>query len=205
MNRTSLESLQEIYRNIVEISYRIAEHIADQSRALADDDVFEDTPYPRCSIRTHNVAGKVVYQLFYDGALPLYFDKDPKLKSKAADIGRYQSQIRDSYVRATADAVRSLGTKPEPFERSFLYICHFFGNLVIRDLDNRNRSCIINAVRYAGLIRGDEWERLEIMESGFLDPEGKFYVVVFVAPMEIGWEVVNCVKQMYRNGYRFRI
>ena len=71
----------------------------------------------------------------------------------------YGNQIKDYYTQATIqaimEAVAASQTETPVLSSAFIYICHFFEDLLIRDLDNRNRSAIINAIRYAGLIKDD--------------------------------------------------
>lgn len=225
-----MDRLYEAYRQSVLVSYAIADQIAQRERvrirnAKLDDwgnytqeTAFEDkftpeTPYPRCYLTEHTVKGQTVYQLSYDGMLPLYFETDPRAKTslrsfdreRLLELSRYHSAVRDHYLRATLDTVTLWPKRIKPFSRAFLYICHFFGNQVIRDLDNRNRGLLINAARLGGLISGDEWERLEVMESGFLDIDQKNHVSVFISDQEIGLSVVDYVKRLYRNGHRFRV
>src|SRR5690606_9267672 len=83
------------------------------------------------------------------------------------------------------------------------YICHFFEDLLIRDLDNRNRSAIINAIRYVGLIKDDSWKEIEVMESGFLDVNRKNHVQVFVTPSQNALKMIENIREKYRAGHDF--
>jgi len=43
------------------------------------------------------------------------------------------------------------------------------------------------------------------MESGYLDFDKKNHVSVFISSQEIGLKMVEYVKNLYRNGHRFRV
>ncbi|OUM87556.1 MAG: hypothetical protein BAA01_06600 [Bacillus thermozeamaize] len=225
-----MDRLHEAYRQSVLVSCAIADQIAQRERVRIRDvkldewgnytseTAFEDkftseTPYPRCYLTEHTVEGQTVYQLSYDGMLPLYFETNFNTKTalrnfereRLQELSRYHNAVRDYYLRATSDTVKLWPKEIKTFSRAFIYVCHFFGNLVIRDLDNRNRSILINAARLCGFISGDEWERLEFMESGYLDFDKKNHVSVFISSQEIGLKMVEYVKNLYRNGHRFRV
>jgi hypothetical protein len=146
--------------------------------------------YPPCRFKQHGIGGETVYQLSYEGMLPLY-DKDKK----------YTTQVRDYYTISTLEAVQN--EVVNLLEQGFIYVCHFFKDLVVRDLDNRNRSLLINAIRYAGFITDDSWEHLEIMESGFLDIAKSNHIEVFIGSQKNGLEIVKYVNEKYRNGHDF--
>lgn len=210
-----MDRLYEAYRQSVLVSYAIADQIVQRERVrirnVPEERMRADDAHPVCTFSEHTVNGQTVYQLSYDGMLPLYFETHPKVKTayrrqdqeQLREIGRYHQAVKEHYLRATAEAIK--GKTIRAFSRSFMYICHFFGNLVIRDLDNRNRGALINAARYCGLIEGDEWEKLEVMESGFLDVDKKYHVSVFITSQELGLKMVEYVKKLYQNGHRFRV
>lgn len=206
--------LEEIYRESVLQTYRIGKQMESKRRdSSAFEQAFEAkevslySPYPQCRITEHLVEGQLVYQLSYEGMLPLYFEKSPsimKSKEKLAEWTKYHNAVRDYYVQATVDAVRLKEPLPT-FKRAFLYHCHFFSNMALRDLDNRNRSALINAARYARLIDSDDWIHLSTMESGFLDVERKNHIQVFISAHENRMSVVKYVDDLYQNGHVFGV
>lgn len=208
------ELLESLYRESVLHTYRIGRLMESKRR---DSPVFEQafeakevsmySPYPQCQITEHLVEGQLVYQLSYEGMLPQYFDKTANImknKAKLAEWTKYHHAIRDYYIQATADAVRLKEPLPT-FKRAFLYHCHFFSNMALRDLDNRNRSVLINAARYARLIDSDDWMHLSTMESGFLDVERKNHVQVFISTYENRMNLVKYVDDLYQNGQVFGV
>lgn len=209
-----LELLGEIYRESVLQSYRIGKLMEIKRRGSSEfGQAFEAkeislySPYPQCRITEHLVGGQLVYQLSYEGMLPLYFEKSPKImknKEKLAEWTKYHNAVRDYYVKATVDAVRLKEPLPT-FKRAFFYHCHFFSNMALRDLDNRNRSVLINAARYARLIDSDDWLHLVTMESGFLDVNRTNHVQVFITSHENGMNLVEFVNESYRNGHVFGV
>jgi hypothetical protein len=123
------------------------------------------------------------------------------------EITKYHNKIRDYYLRVTYVAVEEFMRKEKvrKFEHAFIYACHFFSNLSARDLDNRSRSFLINALRYAKVIPGDEWQKLTYMESGFLDVDKTNHVSFFVTDRKNGMKLAEYVEKLYKNGHRFRV
>lgn len=205
---SDLEVLEELYRGTVLQMYRLGKVIEEKIR---DQPIFEEkfeakeislySPYPQCTITEHDLDGAPVYQLSYPGMLPLYFDKSPSIsknKAKMAEWRHYQNVVRDYYINATVDACR-LKNHLRTFHHAFMYHCHFFSNLSLRDMDNRNRSILINAARYSRLIHSDDWKHLTTMEDGFVDPERQNHVELFITSRENGLKMVNYVHDFYRK------
>lgn len=109
-----------------------------------------------------------VFQFQYDGSMPLYDQKDR----------HYQSIIKDYYAQATYN-MYNFGTVDMKFEKAVMIIQHFFPDRVIRDLDNRNRKYLIDAIRHTGLIKNDDFQHLSIFEEGIITDEEP-YVNVFL-------------------------
>jgi hypothetical protein len=68
-------------------------------------------------------------------------------------------------------------------QRCCVLIIHYFKDRMVRDLDNRNRKFLLDAIRQTGLIRDDSWRDLAIMEEGFHDPRGD-HVQMYVLARE---------------------
>lgn len=187
-----IEDMEQIYRQCVLLSINVAREIAIRRHLLPSREDMNVDPamFPSCRFKQHDIGGEVVYQLSYDGMLPLY-DKDKK----------YTTQLRDYYTISTLEAVGDKAVNC--FEHGFIYICHFFKDLVVRDLDNRNRRLLINAIRYGGFIKDDSWEKIEIMESGFLDIAKSNHVEVFIGNQKNGLKMVKYVNEKYQNGHDF--
>lgn len=179
-----IETVEDLYRQAVMMSYTLGEELSERLHMLPDREEYSIDPviYPPCEFQTLEVGGMPVYQFVYEGMLPLYF-QDKK----------YENKIRDYYLRCSMEALN--GRKPETLERAFIYMCYFFGDLKIRDLDNRNRRHLINAVRNTGIIEDDCWQRIETMESGFLDLPKKNHIEVFVTSRENMINLVEYVRK----------
>jgi hypothetical protein len=193
-----IEGLKEAYRQSVLISLTLGKQISERQHFLPERESMnpEPSPFPPCLFFEHTVGGKVVYQLSYSGMLPLY-DRENK----------YRSAVRDYYIEATVNTLRPLirSNKVTGFAQALLYFCHFFDNKVLRDLDNRNRSILINALRYSGLLAGDTWQHVETMESGFFAPDGTNHIELFITSQENGLDMIRFIKQRVGTGYNFRV
>lgn len=217
-----MDKLHAAYRSAVHVMYAIGEQIAERDRRILRGELgewdeylpiehediarfTEQTPFPRCMITNHIVDGERITQLSYNGLLPLYFFKNGASKDKQMEIESYRKIVKDYYIRATLDALKLLPTAetPEKKNKAFIYLCYFFKDLKIRDLDNRNRSVLINAARYGLLIDGDEWEKLAIMEEGFLNVNKRNHVSMFISNRNSALKVVEYVNSLYQNGYSF--
>ncbi|WP_039833882.1 hypothetical protein [Paenibacillus sonchi] len=182
--------LEDMYRQSVMLSFNLGEVLSERIQRLPESTSPDPLAYPPCHYRTYMLDEYPVHQLSYQGMLPLY------MKEK-----QYKNKVRDYYIRATMEATARLDI---PSLRSaFIYIGHFFENLMIRDLDNRNRSFLINAIRYAGFIEDDSWKEIEVMESGFLDLARKNHVQIFITPSENAMKMIENVRRKYASGHDF--
>ncbi|MCM3791263.1 hypothetical protein M3221_23295 [Domibacillus indicus] len=118
------------------------------------------TVFPGAKAQTLRVNGYPVYQFAYEGQLPLY-----------QQDGKYRAAIRHYYFKATFEACGQLPLE-DTFDKAAIFIVHYFKDRIIRDLDNRNRKFLLDAVRQTGLIQDDSWREVAIMEEGFHDPYG---------------------------------
>jgi len=130
------------------------------------------TVYPMAKVKPMLINGYPVFQFSYEGALPAYKENDRD----------YLALIRHYYNRATFDSYDF--TKIDfKFSQSVIITAHYFNNMQIRDLDNRNRKLIQDAIRQTGLIRDDSWSRVWNVDVGFLDPKGN-HVQVYVVSQD---------------------
>ncbi|MNN28081.1 hypothetical protein D3C81_1416390 [compost metagenome] len=161
-----------MYVQAVMLSYKLGEAISERMVLLPESTSPDPKAYPPCQFQWYELNGSPVYQFDYEGMLPLY------VENRA-----YQKQIRAYYNRVTMEALmdKFRFKQPEAFDQAIIYMCHYFGDLRIRDLDNRNRSHLINAIRSTRIIEDDCWKKISTMESGFLDPLRKSHIKMYVA------------------------
>ena len=127
--------------------------------------------YPGAKSTTKQVNGYPVIQFSYEGALPLY-----------QQAGAYRAAVRYYYFRATFEAYDRNAVNIT-FNKAAVLIIHYFKDKLVRDLDNRNRKFILDAIRQTGLIQDDSWRDLAVMEEGFHDPH-KDHVQAYVVARE---------------------
>lgn len=128
--------------------------------------------YPMAKVKPLLINGYPVFQFSYEGALPAYKENDRD----------YLALIRHYYYRATFDAY-DFSKIDIKFDQSVIITAHYFNNMQIRDLDNRNRKLIQDAIRQTGLIGDDSWSRVWNVDVGFLDPKEN-HVQVYVVSQE---------------------
>ena len=128
--------------------------------------------YPMAKVKPLLINGYPVFQFSYEGALPAYKEDDRD----------YLALIRHYYYRATFDAY-DFSKIDIKFDQSVIITAHYFNNMQIRDLDNRNRKLIQDAIRQTGLIGDDSWSRVWNVDVGFLDPKEN-HVQVYVVSQD---------------------
>ncbi|MFJ2043935.1 hypothetical protein ACIOBL_10040 [Paenibacillus taichungensis] len=181
-----IETIEELYQQAVMMSLTLGWELSQRRHLLPDREGNNVDPviYPPCDFKELDIDGSSVYQLSYQGMLPLYMKENSCKK-----------QVRDYYIQATMEA--AIEHEIPIIDSAFIYICHFFQNQIIRDLDNRNRSILINAVRYAGFIKDDSWKHIEIMESGFMDVERNNHVQVFITDSKNALKMIETIRKKY--------
>lgn len=136
-------------------------------------------PYQRVPIKHKNyfqplaINGYPVFQFRYEGAMPLYDKENRELIQL----------VRDYYFQATLE-MYELPEMNIQFEKAVLIIQHIFPDKIIRDLDNRNRKFVIDAIRLTGLINDDNFMNLSIFEEGYVKENAIPYVNVFLLNKE---------------------
>ncbi|MFC5591690.1 hypothetical protein ACFPRA_22650 [Sporosarcina soli] len=141
--------------------------------------------FPMAKVKPMIVDGYPVFQFSYEGALPLYKEADRD----------YLGMIRHYYFRATLDAY-DFSNVDIQFDRSVIIIAQHYENKIIRDLDNRNRKLIQDAIRHTGLIGDDSWWRVWNVDIGFLDPRGN-HVQVYVVSQEHFAEFITVLQRQH--------
>src|SRR5690625_4471794 len=127
------------------------------------------TVYPMARVEPFVVEGYPVFQFAYEGLIPTYKENDLE----------YLSMIRHYYYRATLDAYDYTKFNKPVMNEVVLIMVQYFENEMIRDLDNRNKKQIQDAIRQTGLFGSDSWNNLWNFDIGFLDEE-KNHVQVYV-------------------------
>lgn len=131
-----------------------------------------DNVVPNKRLQPHFINNYPVFQFCFRGSLPLY-DKGNR---------EYRAIIREYYFKAAMNAYE-FNSIPFRFNKATIIIQHFFKDKIIRDLDNRNRKFVIDAIRVTGLIKDDNYKVLRIVEEGFRTTEEP-YVNVFLLASE---------------------
>lgn len=214
-NAFDVDAVEELYRNLVMQTYAVGKLLEERIRHLPshlldfmDGHAQLDPVYPPCVITKHDVNGIPSYQLSYEGMLPLYFEKDPKIirdKEKLKAWTKYNQTVRNYYIQATVAASKLRREAIPRFPKAFVYHLHFFTDLRVRDLDNRNRSVLFNALRAVQLIADDNWKNISSMEDGLENAKGRNHVEVFVCDNENRVEMVKYVDHLCHSGQLFRV
>lgn len=172
MNYLNGVSIVEILHNIEKMKLNIVsnfEHTIAQNYSIEGDDktknilknfqnpfIFRDFP---------------IYFLKFVGSLPIF-----KKEDKA-----YVRLMQHYYGLATS---RQLQNNNLPALHSAVAIIeHHFEDNIIRDIDNRNRKFITDAIRYSQVIKDDDIQHYSIYEEGFSNQE-ETCVKVFIIPKE---------------------
>lgn len=119
-----------------------------------------------------NLEGFSFFKIMYKGMLPTYKDDDP----------HYKKSVKQYYFEATANSYDYKNSLIR-FEKAVIHIRHHYKNRIIRDLDNRNRKYIIDAVRYSNIIFDDNWQHVSLHEEAIYNPVCNC-VEVFIVPAE---------------------
>ncbi|QUW20902.1 hypothetical protein JSQ81_13885 [Sporosarcina sp. Marseille-Q4063] len=154
--------------------------------------------YPMAKVKPMIINGYPVFQFSYEGVLPAYKEDDRD----------YLALIRHYYYRATFDAY-DFSKIDIKFGKSVIITAHYFNNMQIRDLDNRNRKLIQDAIRQTGLIGDDSWSRVWNVDVGYLDPKGNHVQVYVVSQDNFSnfmsylqdehWNLINAVEKFRKE------
>lgn len=165
------EELKDLLRNLEVMKSDLMERICELENRIRVPGVPLETVYPPAAAKQLLIRGFPVYQFAYEGALPLY-----------QPDGQYRASIRHYYFRATFEAFEHV-VEPKTFRKAAVVVFHYFKNQQIRDLDNRNRKFLLDALRQTVLVKDDSWQDLSILEEGYFDPSGD-HVQVYVLERE---------------------
>lgn len=131
--------------------------------------------YPLAKV-SHEVIEDIAYfQFSYDGMLPHFNERD----------NEYLSMIRNYYLKATLDAYDYNKIDYKFYDAVIVYV-QYFKNDIIRDLENRNKKYIQDAIRLTRLIYDDHWERVWNADLGFKDEKRNHVQVYLISQHDFG-------------------
>lgn len=119
--------------------------------------VYPTRAYPVSDTTPMEVNNYPVLRFSYDGQLPLYVDNDS-----------YKQIINDYYFQSTVASYDFEGMQGL-FDGFFVIYCQFFNDHKLKDLDNRNKKYIQDAIRHTRILSDDNWELVSNVDMGFLD------------------------------------
>jgi len=132
--------------------------------------------YPMANIEHFTFESMPVYQFSYHGALPPY----------EGMTRQYIKMIRNYYHNTTASSFSNLEVKKLKNvdisggeRKTVILFAHFFNDLATRDLDNRNKKYVLDAIKNTEVINDDSWKDVKLLDSGYLD-KGYNHLQVFV-------------------------
>lgn len=161
-----IDNLRESIKHLEMCRIALYKQLAEEYHFDESSDIRFYDRLPKVQVERINLGETVIYRFCYDGLLPLY-DREQK----------YRQELRNYYIDATWQAYD--WTKvTDRFDYAFVAIIHSFENLKIRDLDNRNRKLLLDALRKTLLIKDDSWQKITYYEKGIKsdDYNVKMYV-----------------------------
>lgn len=150
---------------------------------------------PKCVI-TENTEPVHILQFSFEGRLPIYFEIGDR-HNKDHLKEKYRAQNKDYYISAMHQAINRQQIQTRFNEKVVVAIVHLFADMVVRDLDNRNRKYLIDGIKACRIIADDNWHTMSLTEDGFLDKEGKERVEVFIAPYKGRFFLSEKIEHMY--------
>lgn len=92
---------------------------------------------------------------------------------------KYITAIRDYYLNETLAQYDWTKIKVR-FEHAAIIIIHSFQSPRVRDIDNRNRKYLIDAIKRTRLIQDDCWQAVSLFEKGVWNPNKEDHINVYV-------------------------
>lgn len=142
---------------------------------------------PKCKVATMEYEGELIVHLLYEGLLPRY------VKGQ-----HYTQEIRDYYMLSTLQAVEENSINVTFSSESIIWIKHHFSSNIIRDIDNRNRKYLIDAIRHARIIKDDSQQLISIFESS-VKSERDFVELFIGDPLAMLSYISNDIKQVEKQ------
>lgn len=176
-----LKKLELLKRDIMEEINEIREN---------DQAVRRTTVYPMAKVQPLIIEGYPVFQFGYEGLLPTHKEDDYE----------YLSLIRNYYFCATFDSYDFKKLKLPAMKEVVIIFVQYFKNKKIRDLDNRNKKYIQDAIRQTNLFGDDHWQNVWNIDIGFLDKE-RDHVQVYVVERK---NVVSFMDYLLKHHEEFK-
>ena len=160
MLRSMEESRQFIMREI-------------NSLGLNDGSIRRTMVFPMARVKPMYIKDYPVFHFGYEGVLPPYDVEDHD----------YNAMIRQYYYSATFDSYDYSKLLLPVIDKATIIIAHYFSDMTVRDLDNRNGQYIQDAIKLTGIIKDDNWQNVWNSDIAFYDKNGS-HVQVYVVPTE---------------------
>lgn len=165
------EELKETLKDMEKLKVSIMKQI---NKLNANEGTVRPTiVYPMAMVQPMFVNNYPVFQFSYEGMLPHYNDGDRD----------YLNMIRDYYFHATIGAY-DFEQVNYKFDDSVIIFAQYFKDKSIRDLDNRNKKYIQDAIRGTRVIGDDNWQKVWTMDLGFKDEETNHVQVYLVSRVD---------------------
>lgn len=143
--------------------------------------------YPLAKVKPLSVNGYKMFRFSYDGMLPLFIE----------DI-EYSRIIAEFYFHSTLSGF-DFNDYKDYFNEVFIIFCQYFKDSVIRDLDNRNKKHIQDAIRHSRIIVDDNWKYVSNTNVGFLDNFN--HTQVFVVEKE---NYIDFMQELLTNDSKYK-
>jgi len=131
--------------------------------------------HPLSKVTYEKVDDIPYFQFSYDGMLPHFREND----------NEYLSMTRNYYLKATLDSY-DYNKIDYKFHDAVIIYVQYFKNDIIRDLENRNKKYIQDAIKVTGLIADDHWSNVWNADLGFKDTRGNHVQVYLVSQSDFG-------------------
>lgn len=151
------------------------------------DAVIPTKVYPTAAVEPLLVNGYEVFRFSYDGMLP-----------HEIEDAEYNKIISDFYFHTTMSAY-DFEEYEDVFDEAFIIYCQYFNDSVIRDLDNRNKKFVQDAIRHTRLIEDDNWKHVSNISMGFSDVFN--HTQVYVVDKA---NVVNFMEELLANHNEYK-
>lgn len=134
-------------------------------------------------------------QFSYEGFLPPYFEVNELPKDSLRN--KYRGWNKEYYILATRQAITRSKIKRQFNEKTCVILLHFFPNNLTRDLDNRNRKYLIDALKLTGILLEDSWQEVSIVEDAYPDPNRGAHVEMIIGRHRDRIAILEKIEQMY--------
>ncbi|NHN34873.1 hypothetical protein [Paenibacillus agricola] len=146
---------------------------------------------PVCQIKAYNLVEPVI-EITFEGMLPLYFEHGDR---KDHQREKYRLLTKEYYISAVSQAVKRQNVQTRFKEKVIIIIAHVFADITLRDLDNRNRKYLIDAVKLSQLIKDDEWKNVSLMDCGYASKDAKNYVQIYITAEKAKLDLIKKVDE----------